>query len=74
MPTLTEVQEQIRALYFSTPKERAINGLPATDREAKLHIAMAIMKHLLERGKALSEGNLGYLLLEGTAMFHTTTP
>ena len=65
MPRLIEeVQTDIRALLFTTAKQRARLGLPITGRECLREVCHIIWDHLKERGRVFFANGQGYVMRE----------
>lgn len=64
LPEQKDVKASIRALLFTTPKERITLGLPSSSKEALNEVAKIIWEDLKRRGSIFHSGGAGYLLLE----------
>ena len=62
--SLEEVQSDIRALLFTTPKQRAALGLPQSSKEALRDMCQIILDHLKERGHVFFANGQGYIMTE----------
>src|SRR5258708_1040467 len=61
---IEEVQTEIRALLFTTAKERSDLGLPTSGRECLREVCHIIWDHLKERGRVFFANGQGYDMCE----------
>jgi hypothetical protein len=61
---IEEVQTEIRALLFTTAKERSDLGLPESAKEALREVCHVIWDHLKERGRVFFANGQGYVMRE----------
>jgi hypothetical protein len=61
---IEEVQTDIRALLFTTPKQRRELGLPTSAKEVLREVCHVIWDHLKERGRVFFANGQGYVMCE----------